>query len=178
MCFGLFIIMLDNTIVNVALPAIQRELDATPAMLEWTINAYVLAFAVLILLGGKLGDRFGRKRMFLVGLVIFIAFSAACALAPTRSAGGVPRRPGRGRRADEPAHPLDPGRGVPPARARHGHRHLGGHLGAGAGDRPAGRRPAGQHVGWAAIFWINVPIGIVGVAVTLSRSPSRATRGR
>ena len=61
MCFGLFLIMLDNTIVNVALPSIQRELDATPSMLEWTINAYVLSFAVLIMLGGKLGDRFGRK---------------------------------------------------------------------------------------------------------------------
>ena len=62
MCFGLFLIMLDNTIVNVALPSIQRDLDASPSMLEWTINAYVLAFAVLIMLGGKLGDRFGRKK--------------------------------------------------------------------------------------------------------------------
>jgi MFS family permease len=60
MCFGLFLIMLDNTIVNVALPSIQRELDASPSQLEWTINAYVLSFAVLIMLGGKLGDRFGR----------------------------------------------------------------------------------------------------------------------
>ena len=83
MCFALFMIMLDNTIVNVALPSIQRELNATPASLEWTINAYVLSFAALILLGGKLGDRFGRKRMFIVGLVLFTLFSAACALAQT-----------------------------------------------------------------------------------------------
>ena len=83
MCFGLFLIMLDNTIVNVALPSIQRQLNASPSTLEWTINAYVLAFAVLIMLGGKLGDRFGRKKMFLVGLTIFTAMSAACALAPT-----------------------------------------------------------------------------------------------
>ena len=83
MCFGLFLIMLDNTIVNVALPSIQRELDASPSTLEWTINAYVLSFAVLIMLGGKLGDRFGRKRLFLVGLGIFTAMSVACALAPS-----------------------------------------------------------------------------------------------
>ena len=83
MCFALFMIMLDNTIVNVALPSIQRALHTTPETLQWTIDAYVLTFAVLILLGGKLGDRFGRKRMFLVGLAIFTLASAACALATT-----------------------------------------------------------------------------------------------
>src|ERR687887_884571 len=80
MCFGLFMIMLDNTIVNVALPSIQHELQASPETLAWTVNAYVLPFAALILLGGKLGDRFGRRRMFVVGLVIFTLASAACAL--------------------------------------------------------------------------------------------------
>ena len=68
MCFALFMIMLDNTVVNVALPSIQKSLHTDQVSLEWTINAYVLTFAALILLGGKLGDRFGRKRMFLVGL--------------------------------------------------------------------------------------------------------------
>jgi len=57
MCFALFMIMLDNTVVNVALPSIQRSLKTTPQNLEWTVNAYVLSFASLILLGGKLGDR-------------------------------------------------------------------------------------------------------------------------
>jgi len=83
MCFALFMIMLDNTIVNVALPSIQRSLHTSPETLQWTIDAYVLTFAVLILLGGKLGDRFGRKRMFLVGLGIFTLASAACAQATT-----------------------------------------------------------------------------------------------
>src|SRR5690349_25003992 len=59
MCFALFMIMLDNTVVNVALPAIQKDLDPSPANLEWTVNAYVLTFAALILLGGALGDRYG-----------------------------------------------------------------------------------------------------------------------
>ena len=69
MCFALFMIMLDNTIVNIALPSIQRDLHASSANLQWTIDAYILTFAALILLGGKLGDRYGRKRMFIVGLV-------------------------------------------------------------------------------------------------------------
>src|SRR4029077_19059627 len=81
MCFALFMIMLDNTIVNVALPTIQRELHASPANLEWVVNGYVVTFAALILLGGKLGDRFGRKRMFIVGVLLFTVFSALCALA-------------------------------------------------------------------------------------------------
>src|SRR4029077_10327607 len=71
MCFALFMIMLDNTIVNVALPTTQRELHASPANLEWIVNGYIVTFAALILLGGKLGDRFGRKRMFIVGLILF-----------------------------------------------------------------------------------------------------------
>ena len=83
MCFALFMIMLDNTIVNVALPTIQRELHASPANLEWIVNGYVVTFAALILLGGKLGDRFGRKRMFIVGVIIFTICSALCALATT-----------------------------------------------------------------------------------------------
>src|SRR5919204_5086895 len=83
MCFGLFMIMLDNTIVNVALPSIQRDLHASPETLAWTVNAYVVPFAALILLGGKLGDRFGRGRMFVAGLIVFTAASAACALSTT-----------------------------------------------------------------------------------------------
>ena len=69
MCFALFMIMLDNTVVNVALPTIQHDLHPAQSSLEWIINSYILVFATLILLGGKLGDRFGRKRLFLVGLV-------------------------------------------------------------------------------------------------------------
>mgnify|MGYP003346927966 CR=1 FL=1 len=80
MCFALFMIMLDNTVVNVALPTIQRDLSPSQSQLQWIINAYVLVFAALILLGGKLGDRFGRKRLFLVGLVLFTVWSVACAL--------------------------------------------------------------------------------------------------
>ena len=82
MCFALFMVMLDNTVVNVALPTIQNELHASISALEWTVNAYTLTFAVLLVTGGRLGDLFGRRRVFLIGVVIFAASSAAIGFAP------------------------------------------------------------------------------------------------
>src|ERR671916_1527179 len=84
MCFALFMIMLDNTVVNVALPSIQEDLGASIAGLEWTVNAYTLSFAVLLVTGGRLGDIFGRRRMFLFGVVVFAISSATIGLAPTQ----------------------------------------------------------------------------------------------
>src|SRR3989442_12850754 len=68
MCFALFMIMLDNTVVNVALPSIQRSLHATTSSLEWTVNAYTLTFAVLLVTGGRLGDLLGLRRLFRRGV--------------------------------------------------------------------------------------------------------------
>ena len=82
MCFALFMIMLDNTVVNVALPSIQRDLHASLAALEWTVNAYTLTFAVLLVTGGRLGDIFGRRRMFLFGVTVFGLSSLAIGFAP------------------------------------------------------------------------------------------------
>src|SRR5664279_6413139 len=81
MCFALFMLMLDNTVVNVALPSIQRDLHATLSALEWTVNAYTLTFAVLLVTGGRLGDIFGRRRMFLFGVIVFALSSATAGLA-------------------------------------------------------------------------------------------------
>src|SRR6201987_4462906 len=81
--FGLFMIMLDNTIVNVALPSIQRSLHMTISSLEWIVTAYALTFAALLITGGKLGDLFGRRRIFIIGIAIFTLSSLACGLAPT-----------------------------------------------------------------------------------------------
>jgi EmrB/QacA subfamily drug resistance transporter len=81
MCFALFMIMLDNTVVNVALPSIQRDLHASISSLEWTINGYTLSFAVLLATGGRLGDIFGRRLMFLAGVVIFALSSATAGFA-------------------------------------------------------------------------------------------------
>jgi EmrB/QacA subfamily drug resistance transporter len=166
MCFALFMIMLDNTIVNVALPSIQRALNASPQSLEWTINAYVLTFAALILLGGKLGDRFGRKRIFLVGLGVFTAASAACALAQTdgqliaaRTVQGV---------GGAMLNPLSlsilvsafPRRELPTA--------IGiwaGISGLGIAIGPLLGGFLVEHASWSAVFWVNVPVGVIGAAV-------------
>jgi len=83
MCFALFMIMLDNTVVNVALPSIQRSLNASTSSLEWTVNAYTLSFAVLLVTGGRLGDLFGRRKIFLAGVVIFASSSAAIGFSPS-----------------------------------------------------------------------------------------------
>ncbi len=80
---GLFMVVLDNLVVSVALPSIHRDLGASIQSLEWTVNAYVLSYAVLLLTGAALGDRWGRKRMFVIGVTLFTAASAAAALAPS-----------------------------------------------------------------------------------------------
>ena len=84
MCFALFMLMLDNTVVNVALPSIQKDLGASLSSLEWAVNAYTLSFGVLLVTGGRLGDIFGRRRMFLLGVTIFALSSATAGLARTR----------------------------------------------------------------------------------------------
>src|SRR5450631_66423 len=80
---GLFMVVLDNLVVSVALPSIHRSLGASIQSLEWTVNAYTLSYAVLLLTGAALGDRFGRKRMFIAGIGLFTVSSAAAALAPS-----------------------------------------------------------------------------------------------
>src|ERR1039458_7661102 len=80
---ALFMVVLDNLVVSVALPTIHRDLGASIQSLEWTVNAYVLAYAVLLLTGAALGDRFGRRRMFMAGIALFTASSAPAALAPS-----------------------------------------------------------------------------------------------
>src|SRR5581483_5226315 len=79
--FALFMIMLDNTVVNVALPSIERSLHVSISELEWVVNAYALTFAVFMLTGGKLADFLGRRRIFMVGLTVFTVSSLVCGLA-------------------------------------------------------------------------------------------------
>ncbi len=82
---ALFMVVLDNLIVTVALPSIRRDLGATLQQLEWTINAYTLAFAVTLIPGAAIGDRVGRKRMFIAGLALFSGASLACGLATSET---------------------------------------------------------------------------------------------
>src|SRR6478735_1176653 len=79
--FGLFMIMLDNTVVNVALPTIQDDLNLKTSELEWIVTGYALTFGAFMLTGGKLADLLGRRRIFVIGLVIFTLSSLACGLA-------------------------------------------------------------------------------------------------
>ena len=83
---ALFMVVLDNLVVSTALPVIRTDLGATIEQLEWTVNAYTLTFAVFLLTGAALGDRFGRRRMFILGLGLFTVASAAAALAPSMEA--------------------------------------------------------------------------------------------
>src|SRR6266516_6445491 len=88
---ALFMVSLDNLVVTTALPVIRRELHASISQLEWTVNAYTLTFAVLLLTGAALGDRFGRRRLFALGLGIFTLGSVAAALAPSANALDIAR---------------------------------------------------------------------------------------
>ena len=164
--FGLFMIMLDNTVVNVALPSIQRDLGADLSELEWIVTGYALTFASLMLVGGKVADAYGRRRVFVVGSSSSRSrrSCAASRLRPSADRGARPQ--GAGCRAHEPGDALDHRRDVPAARARDSDRHLGRDVGACAGHRPAGRRAHHRASAWNWIFFINVPIGILGIAAS------------
>src|SRR5213594_673226 len=81
LCVGVLMIILDATVVNVALPSIQSDLGFSQSNLAWVVNAYLIAFGGLLLLAGRLGDLVGRRRIFLIGLTIFTAASLLCGLA-------------------------------------------------------------------------------------------------
>ena len=83
LCTGFLLIVVDMTIVNVALPSIQKDLGFSASGLAWVVNAYLIAFAGLLLLAGRVGDLVGRKRVFLAGLAIFTCASVACGLSST-----------------------------------------------------------------------------------------------
>ena len=96
--------LLDGTIVNVAAPTIRTDLHSSTSALQWVIGGYALAFAVGLITGGRLGDIYGRKRLFVLGALGFVAASVACAFAGlTGDADRLPARPGRRRRAADPA---------------------------------------------------------------------------
>jgi EmrB/QacA subfamily drug resistance transporter len=165
--FGLFMIMLDNTIVNVALPSIERDLHMTISSLEWVVTAYALTFAALLITGGKLGDYYGRRKMFVVGLVVFTASSLACGLAP--NAGfliGARAVQGAGSALMNPAtlsiitatfEPRERGRAI------------GIWAGVSAMALAIGPLIGGlivDNLNWNWIFFVNVPVGVVGIVVS------------
>jgi EmrB/QacA subfamily drug resistance transporter len=180
-CFSLFIVGLDSTIVNVALPSIGRELHASVSGLQWTVDGYTLVLASLLMLSGATADRVGRRRTFQVGLATFTLGSGLCSLAPSlgwlvafrmvQAVGGSMLNPvamsiitntftDRAERA----------------------RALGAWGGTFALSVALGPVLGGflvQSVGWRGVFWVNIPVGLAAIALTARLVPeSRAPRAR
>ncbi len=168
MCFALFMIMLDNTVVNVALPSIQKDLGASISGLEWTINGYTLSFAVLLATGGRLGDIFGRRRMFIIGVIVFALSSATAGLAVDQTALVLSRVvQGVGAALMMPG-TLSIITDAFPANERG--KAMGTWAGVSALALAVGPVLGGfltEHVSWRAIFYLNIPVAIGAVVATL-----------
>ena len=182
MCLSVFVLVLDTTVVNVALPSIQRALNANLQALEWTVNAYTLSFAVLLVTAGRLGDLFGRRRVLLVGLLGFGVSSAAVGLAPSdglliaaravQGAAGALVMPSTLSILTNAFGEHERGRmlGV-----------WAGVSGIGIALGPVIGGLVTEMVSWRAIFFLNVPVVAAAVAMTLfavpeSRDPLAARR--
>src|SRR6476469_2148067 len=157
-------IMLDNTVVNVALKLIQDDLNVSISSLEWVVNAYFLTFAVLMLTGGKLADRYGRRRVFIVGLAIFTASSLACGLSTSGSTLIAFRAvQGVGAAMMNPATLSIITATFPP---RQRGTAMGIWVGVSALALALGPLVGGaitEHVNWSWIFFVNVPVGVIAV---------------
>ncbi|MGI5368503.1 MFS transporter [Streptomyces iakyrus] len=164
--------MLDSTVVNVALPRIGSDLDANLSALQWTVNAYMVTLAGLILLGGALGDRYGRRKVFVVGVVWFAVASLLCGIAPNagvliaaralQGVGGALLTPGSLALIQASFHPDDRGRAV-------GLWSGFGGIGAAVGPFVGGWLVDGP--GWRWVFLLNVPVALVCVPVALRHVP-------
>ncbi len=177
---GSFMIALDSTVVTTALSTIRRDLGASVATLEWTVNAYVLSFAVLLMTGAALGDRFGRRRMFVAGLALFTAASAACGLSPgigvliaaraVEGAGAALVMPLALTQLSSAFTAAQRGRALGLFTGAVGLATLSGPFIGGA---------IAQGLAWQWIFWINVPIGLLAIAGVLAHmAESHGPNGR
>ena len=181
MCLALFMVMLDNTVVNVALPSIQEDLGTSISGLEWIVNGYTLSFAVLLAVGGRMGDIFGRRRMFVVGVIIFTFASATAGFAPNnfalvasrvlQGAGAAFMMPGTLSIITDAFPPHERGKAI------------GTWAGVSALALAVGPVLGGfltEYVSWRAIFYINLPVGVLAVlaALFIVRESRDTTVGR
>lgn len=175
-----FMAALDNLVVTTALPSVRADLGGTPEDLGWTVNAYTLTFAVLLMLGAALGDRFGRRRLFTVGLTVFTGASAAAALAPgigalvaARAAQGV------GAAIMMPLTLTLLTAAVPAARRGAALGVFGAITGLAVAGGPMVGGSLTEHLSWQWIFWLNVPVGLVLLPLARFRlAESRAPGAR
>ena len=167
---ALFMVTLDNLVVTTALPVIRRDLHSGLSGLEWTVNAYTLTFAVLLLTGAALGDRFGRRRMFAIGLAVFTGASAAAALAPSIGALDAARAvQGVGGALVMPLTLTILSAAVPPARRGLALGAWGGISGLAVAIGPLVGGAVVSGISWHWIFWLNVPLGVVLAPLALLR---------
>src|SRR6187431_2986560 len=165
--FGLFMIMLDNTVVNVALPSIQRDLGVQLSELEWIVSGYALTFAALMLIGGKLADAYGRRLIFVVGIVVFTLASLWCGLSDTSEMLIVARIvQGAGAALMNPATLSIIAATFPPKQRGAA---IGIWAGVSALALAIGPLVGGlltEHLSWHWIFFVNVPVGVVAIAAS------------
>jgi EmrB/QacA subfamily drug resistance transporter len=167
-----FMVVLDLLVVATALPTIHRDLGASLEDLEWTVNAYTLSFAVLLMTGAALGDRLGRRRMFAAGLGLFAAASAACALAPSVGALVVARTvQGAGAAMIMPLALALLNSAFPPERRGWATGVYGSVTALAVVLGPVLGGAVTQGLAWPWIFWINVPIALVAAPLVLWRVP-------
>ena len=180
MCFALAMAMLDNTVVNVALPTISRELDAGVSELQWIVDGYVLVFASLLLTGGIAGDRYGRKKIFMAGLAIFTLASALCGLSQSttqliaarafQGVGAALLMPGTLSIITVTFPPHERAKAIGLWAGMSG-------LALALGPTVGGLMV--EHLGWQSVFFLNVPIGIIALFTasrTVRESVSEVTR--
>src|SRR3954464_14794889 len=167
---ALFMVTLDNLVVTTALPVIRTDLHAGISGLEWTVNAYTLTFAVLLLPGAALGDRFGRRRLFAIGIAIFTAASAAAALAPTIGVLDAARAiQGLGGAIVMPLTLTILSAAVPESRRGVFLGAWGEISGLAVAFGPLVGGAVVDGISWHWIFWLNVPIGLVLLPLALWR---------
>src|SRR3712207_154598 len=177
---ALFMVTLDNLVVSTALPSIRLDLGASLSALEWTVNAYTLTFAVFLLTGAALGDRFGRRRMFLAGVTIFTGASALAALAPSTDALIASRAlQGVGAAIVTPLTLTLLSEAFPAEKRGAAIGIWSGISGLGVAMGPLVGGAVVDGISWQWVFWINVPVGLLLLPVARrvlaeNRGPSRA----
>jgi EmrB/QacA subfamily drug resistance transporter len=167
-CSSLFVVGLDNTIVNVALPTIHTDLDASVSQLQWVVDAYTLVVASLLILGGSTADRFGRARIFKIGLALFTAGSLLCSIAPSvelliafrmlQAIGGAMLNP--------VAMSIIRNTFTDPNERAQAIGIWGGVIGLSMALGPVLGGALVEGIGWRSIFWVNVPIGLAAIVMT------------